>query len=63
MTKEITALEADLRKEREESRKTGKRGNEGAALGLGEDEDWTVNERGEVRYLTGPLLILFMYRR
>ncbi|GAA5869786.1 hypothetical protein JCM16303_001792 [Sporobolomyces ruberrimus] len=48
LTKEITALEADLRKEREESRKTGKRGNEGAALGLGEDEDWTVNERGEV---------------
>lgn len=45
---EIGTLEAELKKEREEERRAGKKNAQGAALGLGEDEDWTVNERGEV---------------
>lgn len=48
LTAEITDLEAELKKEREQERLTGKKSSEGAALGLGDDEDWTVNERGEV---------------
>ncbi|GAA5916637.1 uncharacterized protein JCM6883_005613 [Sporobolomyces salmoneus] len=48
LNSEIVALEADLKKEREEERLSGKKNSGGAALGLGEDEDWTVNERGEV---------------
>ncbi|GAA5950076.1 hypothetical protein JCM3765_004185 [Sporobolomyces pararoseus] len=48
LEKEIATLESELKKEREQERKQGKKSSEGAALGLGEDDDWTVNERGEV---------------
>ncbi|GAA6009215.1 hypothetical protein JCM11491_004230 [Sporobolomyces phaffii] len=48
LKKEVAGVESDLKQERERDRKSGKKNGAGAALGLGEDEDWTVNERGEV---------------
>ncbi|GAA5932411.1 uncharacterized protein JCM15063_001216 [Sporobolomyces koalae] len=45
---EILKVEADLKQERTHERQAGQGNREGAALGLGDDEDWTVNERGEV---------------
>ncbi|GAA5984962.1 hypothetical protein JCM5350_000080 [Sporobolomyces pararoseus] len=48
LEKEIASLEGELKSEREQERRQGKTNSEGAALGLGEDDDWTVNERGEV---------------
>ncbi|GAA6061406.1 hypothetical protein JCM10212_004464 [Sporobolomyces blumeae] len=45
----IRDAEEELKKQREEERKSGKAADGGAAtLGLGDDEDWSVNERGEV---------------
>jgi len=45
---EIQEVEAELKKERTEERRKGKENAESAMSGLGEEEDWTVNERGEV---------------
>lgn len=49
---EIEGVEAELKKERTEERRKGKKSAETSIAGLGEEEDWTVNERGEVRYLS-----------
>ncbi|GAA5858430.1 hypothetical protein JCM1840_001201 [Sporobolomyces johnsonii] len=48
LEQEIAAKEAELKKKREAERKLGKAGSEGAMAGMGDDDDWTINERGEV---------------
>ncbi|GAA5840716.1 hypothetical protein JCM5353_005742 [Sporobolomyces roseus] len=45
---EIEGVEAELKKERTEERRKGKKSAETSIAGFGEEEDWTVNERGEV---------------
>ncbi|BGP23623.1 uri1, prefoldin-like chaperone [Rhodotorula toruloides] len=45
LQEEIATEEEELRKKREGERKNGKAGLAGADMG---DEDWTINERGEV---------------
>ncbi|BGO90478.1 hypothetical protein NBRC10512_006744 [Rhodotorula toruloides] len=45
LQQEISAKEEELSKKREEERKNGEAGLAGADMG---DEDWTINERGEV---------------
>lgn len=55
LRKEIAEKEAELSKKREEERKKGEAGLAGADLG---DEDWTINERGEVRRDTPAKLSL-----
>ena len=53
---EIQEVEAELKKERTEERRKGKENAESAMSGLGEEEDWTVNERGEVNISREKLL-------
>ena len=53
---EIQEVEAELKKERTEERRKGKARSESAMSGLGEEEDWTVNERGEVNISREKLL-------
>ncbi|GAA5950122.1 hypothetical protein JCM21900_004603 [Sporobolomyces salmonicolor] len=48
LEQEIAAKEAELKTKREAERKLGKGGSEGAMAAMGDNDDWTINERGEV---------------